>query len=163
MAHGPIVIRGFPFTIGPVAGKLPATVMRILAIDHGTKRMGLALSDETGTIAQPLQFLPAEPAAKLLESLKEIETERKVEQVVVGIPRNMNGTYGPAAEKARAFVAALRQVLTSPVDTWDERLTTVQAHRALIETGMRREKRKERVDQTAAAILLQSYLDHANR
>jgi putative Holliday junction resolvase len=122
--------------------------------------MGLALSDETGTIAQPLQFLPAEPAAKLLESLKEIETEQ---QVVVGIPRNMNGTYGPAAEKARAFVAALRQVLTSPVDTWDERLTTVQAHRALIETGMRREKRKERVDQTAAAILLQSYLDHANR
>jgi putative Holliday junction resolvase len=137
--------------------------MRILAIDHGTKRVGLALSDETGTIAQPLQFLPAEPAAKLLQSLKEIETERKVEQVVVGIPRNMNGTYGPAAEKARAFVAALRQVLTAPVQTWDERLTTVQAHRALIETGMRREKRKERVDQTAAAILLQSYLDYASR
>jgi putative Holliday junction resolvase len=137
--------------------------MRILAIDHGTKRFGLALSDETGTIAQPLQFLPAEPAAKLLDRLKETVDERKVEQIVVGIPRNMNGTYGPAAEKARAFVAALRQILTVPVQTWDERLTTVQAHRALIETGMRREKRKERVDQTAAAILLQSYLDHANR
>jgi putative Holliday junction resolvase len=137
--------------------------MRILAIDHGTKRVGLALSDETGTIAQPLQFLPAEPAAKLLDRLKEIAAERKVEQIVVGIPRNMNGTYGPAAEKARAFVASLKQVLTVPVHTWDERLTTVQAHRALIETGMRREKRKERVDQTAAAILLQSYLDHASR
>jgi putative holliday junction resolvase len=137
--------------------------MRILALDHGTKRVGLALSDETGTIAQPLSFLPAEPAAKLFDLLKAIVTERKVEEIVVGLPRNMNGTYGPAAEKARAFVAALKQVLTVPVHTWDERLTTVQAHRMLIETGMRREKRKERVDQTAAAILLQSYLDHASR
>jgi putative Holliday junction resolvase len=85
-----------------------------------------------------------------------------VEQIVVGIPRNMNGTYGPAAEKAREFVAALQQVVAVSVQTWDERLTTVQAHRILIENGVRREKRKERVDQTAAAILLQSYLDHAS-
>jgi putative Holliday junction resolvase len=137
--------------------------MRILGIDHGTKRMGLALSDETGTIAQPLQFLPAEPAAKLFDLLRAMVAERKVEEIVVGIPRNMNGTYGPAAEKAREFVAALKNVLTVPIHTWDERLTTVQANRFLIETGMRREKRKERVDQTAAAILLQSYLDHASR
>jgi putative Holliday junction resolvase len=137
--------------------------MRILGIDHGTKRVGLALSDETGTIAQPLQFLPAEPAAKLFDGLKAIVAERNVEQIVVGIPRNMNGTYGPSAEKAREFVAALKQVLTVPIHTWDERLTTVQANRFLIDAGMRREKRKERVDQTAAAILLQSYLDHANR
>lgn len=137
--------------------------MRILAIDHGTKRVGLALSDETGTIAQPLQFLPAEPAVKLFDGLKEIVAGKNVEQIVVGLPRNMNGTYGPAAEKAREFVAALQQVVAVPIHTWDERLTTVQAHRMLIETGMRREKRKERVDQTAAAILLQSYLDHASR
>ena len=137
--------------------------MRVLAIDHGTKRVGLALSDETGTIAQPLEFLPAEPAARLFDRLKAIVAERKVEEIVVGLPRNMNGTYGPAADKAREFVGALRQVLTMPVHTWDERLTTVQAHRVLIETGMRRQKRKERVDQTAAAILLQSYLDRAGR
>jgi putative holliday junction resolvase len=137
--------------------------MRILAIDHGTKRVGLALSDETGTIAQPLQFLPAEPAAKLWELLRQIVAERKVEEIVVGMPRNMDGSYGPAAEKTREFITALKQVLTVPVHTWDERLTTVQAHRVLIETGMRREKRKERVDQTAAAILLQSYLDRASR
>jgi putative holliday junction resolvase len=137
--------------------------MRILAIDHGTKRVGLALSDETGTIAQPLGFLPAEPAAKLFDLLKETAAERKVDEVVVGIPRNMNGTYGPAAEKTREFVAALKLVLTVPVHTWDERLTTVQAHRFLIEAGVRRDKRKERVDQTAAAILLQSFLDHASR
>jgi putative holliday junction resolvase len=137
--------------------------MRVLGIDHGTKRVGLALSDETGTIAQPLEFLPAEPAEKLLGRLQEIVAERKAEEVLVGIPRNMNGTYGPAAEKVREFVAALQNVLTVPVKTWDERLTSVQANRILIETGMRREKRRERVDQTAAAILLQSYLDHLSR
>jgi putative holliday junction resolvase len=137
--------------------------MRILAIDYGTKRVGLALSDETGTIAQPLGLLPAEPAAKLFDLLKETVAQRKVEEIVVGIPRNMNGTYGPAADKTREFVAALKQVVTIPVQTWDERLTTVQANRFLIETGMRRQQRKERVDQTAAAILLQSYLDHASR
>ena len=136
--------------------------MRVLAIDHGTKRLGLALSDETGTIAQPLQFLSAEPGATLLERLKEIVDARKVEEIIVGLPRNMNGTYGPAAEKAREFVASLKQVLTVPIRTWDERLTTVQANRFLIDSGMRREKRKERVDQTAAAILLQSYLDRAS-
>lgn len=133
--------------------------MRVLAIDHGTKRVGLAISDETRTIAQPLEFVAAEPLAKLLERLQAMVAERNVTEVLVGIPRNMNGTYGPAAEKAREFVAALETVLTVPVKTWDERLTTVQANRFLIETGMRREKRKERVDQTAAAILLQSYLD----
>src|SRR5665213_1874271 len=157
------ITLGFPFTIGRAAGRLSGAAMRILAIDHGTKRVGLALSDETGTIASPLQFLPAEPAAKLFERLQGIVGERKVEEIVVGLPRNMNGTYGPAAEKAREFVAALKEVLTVPIHTWDERLTTVQAHRFLIEAGMRREKRKERVDQTAAAILLQSYLDHARR
>jgi putative Holliday junction resolvase len=137
--------------------------MRILAIDYGTRRVGLALSDETGTIAQPLGFLSAEPASKLFDLLKKTVAERKVAEIVVGIPRNMNGTYGPAADQARDFAAALQQLVTVPIKTWDERLTTVQANRFLIETGMRREKRRERVDQTAAAILLQSYLDRANR
>jgi putative Holliday junction resolvase len=133
--------------------------MRILALDHGTKRIGLAISDEMGIIAQPLEFLPAEPLADFLKRLKDIVDNRKVDEILVGVPRNMNGTYGPAADKARDFVAALKTVLTIPVKTWDERLTSVQANRFLIETGMRREKRKERVDQTAAAIMLQSYLD----
>lgn len=133
--------------------------MRVLAIDHGTKRIGLAISDETGSIAQPLTYLAAEPETRLLEQLGQIVNERGVGRVVVGLPRNMNGTYGPAADKARAFAAALEKVLTVPVRTWDERLTSAQANRFLIDAGMRREKRKERVDQTAAAILLQSYLD----
>jgi putative holliday junction resolvase len=133
--------------------------MRILALDHGTVRIGIALSDETRTIAQPREFIPAEPFSDFLNRLKEILREAEVDQIIVGIPRNMNGSYGPAAEKAREFASVLKEALSVPVREWDERLTTVQANRALIETGMRREKRKKKIDQTAAAILLQSYLD----
>ncbi len=135
--------------------------MRILAIDHGTKRVGLAISDETATIAQPLEYLPAQPQERLLARIGEIVAQRNVQEVVVGLPRNMNGTFGPAAQTAQEFVAALKRVLTVPVNTWDERLTSVQANRFLIESGVRRDKRREKVDQTAAAILLQSYLDRA--
>src|SRR5271170_507170 len=110
--------RGKPFTTGLAAGNLFTTAMRILGIDHGTKRVGLALSDESGTIAQPLLFLAAEPATKMLESLKSIADQHQVVEIVVGLPRNMNGTYGPAAEKAREFVAALQKVLTVPIHTW---------------------------------------------
>jgi len=117
------------------------------------------LSDETATIALPLEFIQAETWAKVLERIKEIVIEKQVREVVVGLPRNMNGTYGPAAESARKFAAALREALGIPVKTWDERLTTVQANRFLIEAGMRREQRKTKVDQSAAAILLQSYLE----
>lgn len=133
--------------------------MRILALDHGTKRIGLAISDELGLIAQPLEYLDAQPQDDFMKRLKEIVDSRQVAEILVGMPRNMNGTYGPAADKVREFVAALKTVLTVPIKTWDERLTSTQANRVLIETGMRRDKRKERVDQTAAAILLQSYLD----
>src|SRR5215831_18036172 len=133
--------------------------MRILAIDHGTKRIGIAISDELKTIAQPLEIIPAEPFPAFLARLKELVGERQVERVLVGMPRNMNGTYGPAALKVEEFVAALRKALTVPIKTWDERLTSAQANRFLIEGNVRRDKRKEKVDKTAAAILLQSYLD----
>jgi putative Holliday junction resolvase len=133
--------------------------MRILALDHGTKRIGVAISDETAIIAQPLEFLAAEPMDNFLKRLKDIIDKRQVGEILVGIPRNMNGTYGPAAARAMEFVECLKGAFAVPVKTWDERLTTVQANRFLIETGMRREKRKTKVDQTAAAILLQSYLD----
>jgi putative holliday junction resolvase len=133
--------------------------MRILALDHGTKRIGLAISDETAVIAQPLEFLAAAPLEDFLKRLKEIIDNKEVGEILVGIPRNMNGTYGPAAAMAREFAGRLQEAFAIPVKTWDERLTSVQANRFLIETGMRREKRKERVDQTAAAIMLQSYLD----
>jgi len=133
--------------------------MRILALDHGTKRIGIALSDELKLIAQPLEFVAAEPFADVLARLRELIRDKQVELILVGLPRNMNGTYGPAALKVQGFVAALRGALTVPIQTWDERLTSAQANRLLIQGNVRRDKRKQKVDQMAAAILLQSYLD----
>ena len=137
--------------------------MRILALDHGTKRIGVAVSDELKTIAQPLEFILAEPFAGFLTRLKDIIREKEVESILVGLPRNMDGSYGPAALKVREFIAALRDAVTVPIQTWDERLTSAQAQRFLIQGGVRRDKRKQKVDKTAAAILLQSYLDSLNR
>jgi len=121
--------------------------------------MGIAISDELKVIAQPLEFIPAQPFAAFLDRLKELLRLNEVELILVGMPRNMDGTYGPAAQKARDFITALQAAVNVPIKTWDERLTSVQANRYLIQAGTRRQKRKEKVDQTAAAILLQSYLD----
>ena len=134
-------------------------VMRILALDHGTKRIGVAVSDETKTIAQPLEYIPAEPFAGFLDRLKQLIREKEVSLILIGLPRNMDGSYGPAAEKVQTFVAALKDAVVIPVTTLDERLTSAQANRVLIQGGVRRDKRKEKVDKMAAAILLQSYLD----
>ena len=133
--------------------------MRILAIDHGLKRIGIALSDELKMIAQPLEFVPAEPFDDLVARLTDLVQEKEVEMILVGMPRNMNGTYGPAAIKVEEFVAALKSALPVPIKTWDERLTSAQANRILIAGNVRRDKRKQKVDKMAAAILLQSYLD----
>ena len=133
--------------------------MRILALDHGTRRIGIAVSDEMKMIASPLEYILAEPFANFLSRLREILREKEVELILVGMPRNMDGSYGPAALKVQEFVAALKETITIPIKTLDERLTTVQAQRFLIQGNVRRDKRKEKVDKTAAAILLQSYLD----
>jgi putative pre-16S rRNA nuclease len=133
--------------------------MRILALDPGTKRIGVAISDELKLIAQPVEFISAEPFAAFLARLKTLLHEKEVELILVGMPRNMDGSYGAAALKVEAFVAALRTAVAIPIKTWDERLTSAQANRLLIQGNVRREKRKAKVDQMAAAILLQSYLD----
>ena len=133
--------------------------MRILALDHGTRRVGVAVSDELQMIAQPLEYIAPEPFADFLARLKEILHEKEISLILVGLPRNMDGSYGPAAEKAREFVNMLKEAVAIPIRTWDERLTSTQANRLLVEGGVRRDKRKEKVDAMAAAILLQSYLD----
>jgi len=133
--------------------------MRILALDHGTRRIGVAVSDETKTIAQPLEYIPAEPFADFLARLKELLVAKEVDLILIGLPRNMDGSYGPAAQKVEAFAAVLKTAVTVPIKMWDERLTSAQANRILIQGGVRRDKRKEKVDKMAAAILLQSYLD----
>jgi putative Holliday junction resolvase len=126
--------------------------MRILALDHGTVRVGVAVSDEMKMIAQPLEFIPAAPFDAFLARLLEIIREKEVETILIGMPRNMDGSYGPATEKVRAFIESLKPSIAIPIKTWDERLTSTQANRYLLQTGMRRDKRKQKVDQTAAAI-----------
>jgi putative Holliday junction resolvase len=134
--------------------------MRILGLDYGTRRIGVAVSDELKMIAQPLEYIPATPFEKVLSRLKELLKEKEVEMVLIGLPRNMDGSYGPAASKVQEFVQALAAAIEVPIKTWDERLTSAQANRFLIQGNVRRQDRKQKVDKTAAAILLQSYLDH---
>ena len=133
--------------------------MRILALDHGTVRIGVALSDELLMIAQPLEFIPAEPFAAVVARLHEILRDKPAKLILIGMPRNMDGSHGPAATKVRDFIAALQPLVTIPIKTWDERLTSAQAHRSLAAANVRQKDRKDKIDKMAAAILLQSYLD----
>lgn len=133
--------------------------MRILALDHGTKRIGVAASDELKLLAQPLEFIPAESFDAVLARLCQLIAEKDVELIVIGMPRNMDGSHGPAAMAVRDFVDRLRNQITVPLVTWDERLSSVQAHRLLRQAGHKAKQQKGKVDASAAAILLQSYLD----
>ncbi|MBN8247505.1 MAG: Holliday junction resolvase RuvX [Verrucomicrobia bacterium] len=133
--------------------------MRILALDHGTARVGVAVSDPMKMIAQPLEAVPAQPFADFLARLKTLIREQEVELILVGMPRNMDGSYGEAAVRVREFVTVLRESVAVPLQTWDERLTSVLANRFLSEGQVRGPRRREKVDKTAAALLLQSYLD----
>ena len=131
---------------------------RILALDHGTVRIGVAISDDMLMIAQPEPYVPAEPPEAIETYIHEL-WEGQLKLILVGMPRNMDGSYGPAAEKVRAFVQRLQEKVDVPIRTWDERLTSAQANRVMIEADVRRDKRKQKVDSMSAAILLQSYLD----
>ena len=133
--------------------------MRILAIDHGTVRMGLAISDELKMISLPLEVVPAVPFRAFVSRIKEIIREKEVEQIIVGMPRNMNGTYGTSAMKVRQFIIVLKEAVAVPIMPWDERLTSAQANRVLDEANVSHDKRKHAVDMMAAGLLLQSYLD----
>jgi putative Holliday junction resolvase len=133
--------------------------MRVLALDHGTVRIGVAVSDELKMLAHPLEFIPAEPFNAFVDRLKLLIREKEVEQIVVGMPRNMDGSYGPAAEKVRQFIIVLKEIIPIPVRSWDERLTSVQANRLMSERGVKTKDKREKVDKMAAALLLQSYLD----
>jgi putative Holliday junction resolvase len=130
---------------------------RILALDFGRARIGVAISDELQLLAHPLETIPANERAT--SRVVELVRERNVEHVVAGIPKRMNGQIGTAATEALEFVEKLRAVLPCPVVTWDERLTTVAAHRALRDAGKKTRHTRGYVDQVAAQMILQSYLD----
>ena len=130
---------------------------RVLGIDHGDVRMGIALSDPTEFLASPLCVLDSTKAG--LDQIIALIAEHEVEKIVVGLPRNMDGSYGSATEKVRVFIEKLKTRTAVPVFEWDERLSTVSAHNALREAGLDGKQRKGVVDKVAAQIILQNYLD----
>jgi putative pre-16S rRNA nuclease len=130
-----------------------------MAVDPGSKRVGIALSDPSATIAQALATLPAEPAGTLVARLAEMAQTHGAERIVVGLPRRLDGTRGPEAVAAQELADHLRKASGLPVEMVDERLTSVAAERALIADGVRREKRRLTVDRVAAALMLQAHLD----
>jgi putative Holliday junction resolvase len=131
---------------------------RILALDFGRARIGVAISDELQLLAHPLETISAseKPAARIVEIVR----EKNVDHIVAGVPRQMNGQIGSAATEVLDFVEKLRALLPCPVVTWDERLTTVAAHRALRDAGKKTRDTRGYVDQVAAQMILQNYLDH---
>jgi putative Holliday junction resolvase len=129
----------------------------ILALDFGRARIGAAISDELHLLAHPLETIPANQQA--LSRVAEIVRDRKVDHVIAGIPRQMDGQIGAAATEALQYVEKLRAILPCPVVTWDERLTTVAAHRALRDAGKKTRDTRSYIDQVAAQMILQGYLD----
>jgi putative holliday junction resolvase len=132
--------------------------MRCLGIDFGSSRIGIAISDELGMLAHPLETIPND--SLFLSKLQKIVLEKGVSRIVVGIPRNMDGSYGPAAEKSKLFFSQLKSEFPGvQLISWDERLTTVEAQRLLHAAGRDIKKSRPVIDQVAAQVLLQSYLD----
>lgn len=133
--------------------------MRILGLDVGSKTIGMAVSDELELIANTLSTLKRKGMAQDLRDLAAVIAEQGVGAVVVGLPKNMNGSLGASAQMVLELVEELKRTVDLPVFTWDERLSTVAAERVLLEADMSRKKRKKVIDQVAAVLILQGYLD----
>ena len=136
--------------------------MRVMGLDYGSKTVGVAISDPLGITAQGIETIERKEENKLRKTLARIEElvkEYEVEKIVLGFPKNMNNTIGERAEKSLELKAMLERRIGIPVILWDERLTTVEAERTLIESNVRRENRKKYVDKIAAVFILQGYLD----
>jgi len=130
--------------------------LRILAFDYGTRSIGVAVSDELRLTAQGVKVVTQ--SARVWEEIGELYEQYRPEVVVVGMPRNMDGSYGPSSEAARAFALELEERFGCAVDFWDERLSTVGAQRVLLEADLSRKKRKKVIDKMAAVFILQGYL-----
>jgi putative Holliday junction resolvase len=139
-----------------------ASVERCLGVDLGEKRIGISMSDALGWTAGPLAALARVGWKKDLAALRSLILEHEVGRVVVGLPINMDGSTGEMARRTQEFVERFRLTVSIPVETWDERLTTVQAERILLEADLRRDKRRQVIDSMAACLILQGYLDYRN-
>ena len=133
--------------------------MRIMAIDYGDARTGVALSDPTGFLAGQTFLIKSRKQEVVLEELAALVQRQGAQELVMGYPRNMDGTLGPRAEKYAAFARRLEEANGLPVALWDERRTTVDAHRILGEQGVRAKNRKDKIDSVAATLILEGYLD----
>ena len=133
--------------------------MRIMAIDYGDARTGVALSDPTGFLAGQTFLIMSRKQEVVLEELAALVQRQGAQELVMGYPRNMDGTLGPRAEKYAAFARRLEEATGLPVALWDERRTTVDAHRILGEQGVRAKNRKDKIDSVAATLILEGYLD----
>lgn len=132
--------------------------MKILAVDYGDARTGLAISDSSELLASPIETITEYNAQRLAEKIAAIAKQYSAQEMIVGLPINMNGTKGERAEKCEAFGQLLAELADIPVKMWDERSTTVTAHRVLNEVNVRGKKRKAVVDTVAATVILESYL-----
>lgn len=130
-----------------------------MGLDYGDRQIGVAVSDELGWTAQGLTVLRNSGDDRVLNDIAKLIAEWNVAELVVGLPKNMNGTIGPRARLVMDFAEELRKIVTIPVHLWDERLTTMSAQRTLIEADVSRKKRKGIVDRIAAALILQNYMD----
>lgn len=137
--------------------------MRVLGLDVGDKTIGVAVSDPLGFTAQGIKTIIRTSKKKDIEELREICNKYEVESIVVGLPKNMNGTIGPQGEKVLSFCEYIKLNINIPIKLWDERLTTVAAHRAMLEADLSRAKRKKIVDKIAATYILQGYLDSLSK
>ncbi len=136
--------------------------MRILGLDVGSKRIGIALSDELGLTAQGIETLSCRTSEKDVERILELSAEYGVQEIVVGMPFNMSGTEGPQVHRVREFIEQIHRRVDIPIREWDERLSTAAAERTLLEADMSRSKRRKVIDKLAAVIILQGYLDNRN-
>ena len=132
--------------------------MRVLAVDFGEKRIGLAVSDPLGFSAQGLETIQHQNKRQTFQKLAGVCREFRVDEIVIGLPVNMNGTHGPKAKEVLEWMSEMGTVLNLPVKAWDERLTSRAAGRVMIEAGLSRRKQKEKSDRLAAVLILQSYL-----